>query len=406
MHTDTLERPAHCPFVDVRTLEENPHEALASLRRQHSIVQIAERQYVALRAEDGFAMLTDPRMKQVEGHEYLQLNQVPDGAMASLLKDILLFDNGSSHRAKRGLFSRAFAHGTMRSMRRRVREVADEIVAELPRGELFDFVERMAGRVPAELIAGILGLPTSDASYFAPFVYDVAKALAPIYPHEDHASIETGAAELVAYVKGELRERLAMPRDDLLSTVVADWQGPGHDFVRLSRAPGRGDPRGRERHHARRICGARLPAPGASPRLGNGEVRSRARPGCGRRGDALRAVRRLHHASDGRSGRDRRRDAAGRSSALRVSTMSAMRDPALYDEPDRFKVARSEGPRLHPVFGGGAHRCIGEMLARIEMEEGLAALIAGAPDIVLEKAPRMLGFGGIRQITPMLVRIP
>ena len=85
--------------------------------------------------------------------------------------------------------------------------------------------------------------------------------------------------------------------------------------------------------------------------------------------------------------------------------VSAMRDPALYENPDRFDIRRADGPRLHPVFGLGPHRCIGEMLARLEMAEGLAALIAAAPDITMEVAPRMSGFGGIRQITPMHVRI-
>jgi cytochrome P450 len=90
---------------------------------------------------------------------------------------------------------------------------------------------------------------------------------------------------------------------------------------------------------------------------------------------------------------------------LSVSTMSAMRDPALYADPGRFDIRRADHPRLHPVFGLGPHRCIGEMLARLEMEEGLAALISATPDIEMEAPPRLLGFGGIRQITPMPVRI-
>jgi len=91
--------------------------------------------------------------------------------------------------------------------------------------------------------------------------------------------------------------------------------------------------------------------------------------------------------------------------AVLASTMSAMRDPTLYLDPDRFDIRRDH-PRLHPVFGNGPHRCIGQMLARLEMQEGLAALISAAPGIELETAPRMTGFGGIRQITPMLVQIP
>ena len=90
---------------------------------------------------------------------------------------------------------------------------------------------------------------------------------------------------------------------------------------------------------------------------------------------------------------------------LRVSTMSAMRDPALYEDPDRFDIRRSDHLRLHPVFGAGPHRCIGEMLARLEMEEALDALVCAVSEIDMATPPRMIGFGGIRQTTPMPVRI-
>ena len=87
-------------------------------------------------------------------------------------------------------------------------------------------------------------------------------------------------------------------------------------------------------------------------------------------------------------------------------TMSAMRDPELYADPETFDMRRTDHPRLHLIFGQGPHRCIGEMLARPEMEESLEALLADAPGIEIETAPRMVGFGGIRQVTPMIVRIP
>ena len=61
--------------------------------------------------------------------------------------------------------------------------------------------------------------------------------------------------------------------------------------------------------------------------------------------------------------------------------------------------------RPHLVFGGGAHRCLGEMLARIELEEGLAALMEAVPEIEMIEAPHMLGFAGIRRSTPLVARI-
>ena len=88
---------------------------------------------------------------------------------------------------------------------------------------------------------------------------------------------------------------------------------------------------------------------------------------------------------------------------LRLNTISAMRDPDLYDNPDRFDIRRGDHPKLHMVFGLGPHRCIGEMLARIEMEESLGALLAGVDHIELVTVPELIGCGGIRQITPMEV---
>ena len=90
---------------------------------------------------------------------------------------------------------------------------------------------------------------------------------------------------------------------------------------------------------------------------------------------------------------------------MALSTLSAMRDETSVAAPETFDLNRQDTVRPHLVFGGGAHRCLGEMLARIELEEGLAALMDGAPDIELVEAPQMLGFGGIRRSTPLIARI-
>ena len=43
---------------------------------------------------------------------------------------------------------------------------------------------------------------------------------------------------------------------------------------------------------------------------------------------------------------------------------------------------------------------------RRTFEEGLAALMDGAPDIEMLEAPKMLGMAGIRRSTPLIARIP
>jgi cytochrome P450 len=54
---------------------------------------------------------------------------------------------------------------------------------------------------------------------------------------------------------------------------------------------------------------------------------------------------------------------------LTISVPSALRDPSVYADPDRFDIFRKDHPRWHPIFGAGAHRCVCEALARVEMEE-------------------------------------
>ncbi|MGH9208165.1 MAG: cytochrome P450, partial [Acidimicrobiales bacterium] len=62
---------------------------------------------------------------------------------------------------------------------------------------------------------------------------------------------------------------------------------------------------------------------------------------------------------------------------------SANRDEAAFDWPDRFNVGREPNP--HVAFGFGAHFCLGNALARIEIKVVLEELLRRMPDI--EVAP-------------------
>jgi cytochrome P450 len=66
---------------------------------------------------------------------------------------------------------------------------------------------------------------------------------------------------------------------------------------------------------------------------------------------------------------------------------SANRDPRRWEDADRFDVGRRAGGHLG--FGHGIHRCVGEMLAKMEGEILLAALARSVRRFVLDGEPVM-----------------
>ncbi|HTZ71786.1 MAG TPA: cytochrome P450 [Acetobacteraceae bacterium] len=67
---------------------------------------------------------------------------------------------------------------------------------------------------------------------------------------------------------------------------------------------------------------------------------------------------------------------------LDVVLAAANRDEAIYEDPDRFDINRP--PRRHLAFGYGAHVCLGQHLARMEMTVALNALLDRLPNLRLD----------------------
>jgi cytochrome P450 len=64
-----------------------------------------------------------------------------------------------------------------------------------------------------------------------------------------------------------------------------------------------------------------------------------------------------------------------------ISEPAANRDPAVWDDPERFDPSRTSPPNL--AFGHGGHVCLGQSLARAELRIVFPSLFARVPDIRL-----------------------
>jgi cytochrome P450 len=70
-----------------------------------------------------------------------------------------------------------------------------------------------------------------------------------------------------------------------------------------------------------------------------------------------------------------------------LSFAAANRDPRRWEHPDRFDIERDT--RGHLAFGTGIHGCVGQMLARLEAEALLSALLAGVRRMELAGEPKV-----------------
>jgi cytochrome P450 len=64
------------------------------------------------------------------------------------------------------------------------------------------------------------------------------------------------------------------------------------------------------------------------------------------------------------------------------SLEAANRDPAVFDDPDRFDIARQ--PNRHLAFGHGPHHCLGSSMARIMLREVFSTLPTRFPRLRMD----------------------
>lgn len=398
------------PFVSSSELEKDPHAVFRHWRAKTPVIQREDGACLVLRAADVEALLTDLRTRQIDGALYSRIRGVPPGPLQDLLIGSLLMSEGDAHRRRRAPMSRVLAFQAVETLRDTMRSAADSLIDDIEarvkvEGEI-DLMTAFCAPFPPRVMSQLLGAPSSHAQAFAQWVYQVSPAFAPALPGEDMGAMVEGATRLTAYVEQRLEGAMAGEAagsellDNMVAAVAADALTPAEAIAQLvTLIIGAGDT-------TRAAMAIQV-----SLALATGQAWSQLGddPGLARAvvAEALRLeppVGSVPRFSMEEIALDGAAIPAGR--LVSLSTLSAMRDPARFSDPDAFVIGRTDHPRWPLVFGGGAHRCIGEALARLELEEGLMALSRRLPGLRLAgPQPKVEGYAGIRRIDGLRVTL-
>ncbi|MEC3947679.1 cytochrome P450 [Sphingobium sp. HWE2-09] len=368
-------------LADLPKIAKNPsdlHLALRSARQQAPLALDHQGIVLALHARHLDQVLSPSLTRQLET-EVMEMQGITDGPIFDNNSAMLLWANGNVHVRRRRALTRTFAHKLMEGMRPRARAIAEQLVSERIGSGPIDFLDEVAAQIPARIIAEILGIPQSDLPYFRALVDDVMLTVFTFDPAQ-RTYLEGRMLEFFDYANRLIAERRLSPRDDFLTRFAdqSDQTDPLSDEELRSNLIGlilAGSDT--TKNSIAVTVSLLLDRPDQWQMLVQDPERwkrSAAMEGQRYEPVAIGVPRVAVTAFD----LDGYTIEPG--TTLMFSIVSASRDPDMFSDPDSFDITRTDHPRWAMGFGGGAHRCIGEALAWVEIEETLSALARLAPN--------------------------
>ncbi|TMR22307.1 cytochrome P450 [Nonomuraea turkmeniaca] len=270
------------------------------------------------------------------------------------------------HTRYRQLLTGQFTVRRMRRLTERIKAVtAERLDAMQEEGPPVDLVQAFAVPIPGQVMCELLGVPESDRSRF----YDEMAVLGrmDVSPEDKAATFMS----LRGYVAELIQDKRANPTDDMLSGLAGSSDLTDDELATIGFI----------------LVGAGLDTTANMISLGAYALMGHRDqiPALRRRGAAEELLRYLSiiPASVRAALEDLELGGvqikAGQS--VTVSIPAANRDPQHFAEPDTLDLHRSASG--HVAFGHGIHQCLGQQLARVEMEVALPALFDRFPTLRL-----------------------
>ncbi|WP_407778602.1 cytochrome P450 [Actinophytocola sp.] len=351
------------------------------------------------RYDDVRAVLSDPRFTRTGPGRGARVSDAEEGGVFSSEMATVLPQHGEAHLRWRRMIGKWFTARRMTALRPGIEAMAGQLVDEMvAKGAPADLKAALGFPLPVWVICDMLGVPDADRDRFAHWS-DMMLSMTRFTQEE----MAAGQREFGAYMAAHLHAKRADPGEDLLSALLRETDAAGEplsDAVLVATGIGL-LVAGHETTAnmivkmvgmllADRDRWAQLLADRSLVRTAVEEtLRMDANAGFG-------MVRYF----------DQEVEIAGTtlpSGTTAVCSMAAAnRDERRFTDADRVDLRR--GPNPHLAFGAGAHACIGQPLARTELQAVLDVLLRRLPSLELavdvDDLRRVEGLvvGGLREL--------
>lgn len=371
----------------------DPYPAYAELRARGRVIRYEPTdQWLVPHHADVSALLRDRRLGRTYQHrfsheEFGRTPPAPEHEPFHTLNDHGMLDlEPPDHTRIRRLVSKAFTPRTVERLKPYVHGLANDLVAALVHNGGGDLLTDVAEPLPVAVIAEMLGIPEADRAQLRPWSAAIC-GMYELNPSEETAARAVRASvEFSEYLRLLIAARRKEPGEDLVSGLIAAHD---EDDDRLT--------------EQEMISTAVLLLNAGHEATVNATVNGWwalfRNPG---QLAALRADRSLIPSAIEELMRydtplqlferwvldDIEIDGTviPRGSEIAMLFGSANHDPAVFSDPDRLDLTRTDNP--HISFSAGIHYCIGAPLARIELAASMTALLRQAPTLTLAAEPR------------------
>ena len=367
-----MTEPVTYPFSEPERLEVDPNYGVTQNGEGLTRVQLpyGTPAYIATRYEDVKSVLSDPRFSRE-----LAVGEDEPRVMPYVHRpDALTTMDPPRHSRLRRVVSKAFSARRIEALRPSTQQIVDTLLDRMQAdGGPVDLMRSYALEVPMLVVCELLGVPYEDTPRFQRYALDMVRL--DLEPERFAAAF----AAMSGYLRELIAAKRAEPTDDLLSglltTDLDDDELTNIGFVLFG---------------AGLDTTANMLALGVFALLEHPEQLAalRADPGLaeGTVEELLRYLSIIPFTlrtalEDLELGGELIK--AGQT--ITISIPAADRDPARFADPDTLDLTRPANS--HVAFGHGVHQCLGQQLARVELQVALPALFARFPTLRLAVPP-------------------